>query len=149
MRNSKKIKSVKNVIIKQVSYESFSSISMVYDNFILELSISISISPALLLWRKRKIRTSFKTFVSDKTTIWRLKKSSSDDKHLEKIVLSSYHMEQKTFIEASCIYNIHTAEKRFCSCYFWRFVSRLDSERLSVLWSIRVFFYFYREEKTK
>ena len=26
-------------------------------------------------------------------------------------------MEQKTFIEASCIYNIHTGGKIFCSCW--------------------------------
>ena len=48
-----------------------------------------------------------------KTTIWRLKKSHSNDKPLEKITPSSYYMEQKTFIEASCIYNIHTAENCF------------------------------------
>ena len=97
---------------------------IVYDSFFLELSISIS--AALLLWRERKIRT-FKTLVS-KNKIWWLKKSHSNDKLLEKITSSSYHMEQKTFIEASCIYNIHTGGKMFCSCCFWRFVSRLDSD---------------------
>ena len=59
-------------------------ISIVYDSFILELSISISISTALLLWRQREIRTSFKTLVSNKTTIWRLKKCLRNDKPLEK-----------------------------------------------------------------
>ena len=34
-------------------------------------------------------------------------KSHSNDKRLEK-TFSSYHMEQKTFMEASCIYNIHS-----------------------------------------
>ena len=53
-------------------------ISIVYNSFILELSISISI--ALLLWRQRKIRTTFKTLVLKKTTIWRLKKSHSSVK---------------------------------------------------------------------
>ena len=38
-------------------------------------------------------------------------------------------MKQKTFIKASCIYNIHTGEIFFCSCYFWRFVSRFDSNK--------------------
>ena len=44
-------------------------------------------------------------------TIWRLKKFQGNDKLLEKITSSSYHMEQKTFLGASCIYNIHTREK--------------------------------------
>ena len=149
MWNSHKIKSVKATKVFQVF------ISIVYDNFILELSISISISNALLLllWRSRKIQTSFKTLVSKKATIWRLKKSHINDKLLEKIMSSSYHTEQKTLIEVSCIYNIHTREKKFCSCYFWRFVSCLDSDRSKnlkcTLWSVRVFFCFYREEKAK
>ena len=75
-------------------------------------SISISISTALLLWRQRKIRTSLKTLFSKKTAIWRLKKSQSNDKLLEEITSSSYHMEQKTNVEGSCIYNIHTGEKK-------------------------------------
>ena len=88
-------------------------LSIVYDSFILELSISINISTVLLLWRYglRKIRTSFKTLVSNKTTTWRLKKSHSSDKLLEKITPSSYYMERKTYIEASCVYNIHTGRK--------------------------------------
>ena len=36
-----------------------------------------------------------------------MKKSHSNDKHLEKITSSSYHKEQKIFIEGSCIYNMH------------------------------------------
>ena len=43
-------------------------------------------------------------------------------------------MEQKTLIEASCIYNIHIGEKRFCGCCkAIRFASRLDSDRLENL----------------
>ena len=34
-----------------------------------------------------------------------VEKSHSNDELLEKITSSSYHMKQKTFIEASCIYN--------------------------------------------
>ena len=90
-----KNKSVKNLIIKKVSHE-----SIVY--FILKLSISIRLSTALLLWSKCKI----------------LKNFFRNDKLLEKITSSSYHMEQKTLIEASYIYNIHTGEKNFCSCCF-------------------------------
>ena len=71
MWKSQYIKSVKNVIIKKPATK-----------------LSISISTALLLWRERKIRTSFKT-------LWRLKKSYRNDKLLEKITSSSYHMEQK------------------------------------------------------
>ena len=83
-------------------------IGIVYNSYILEHGISIiSISTALILWRCRKIQTSFKTLVSRKTAIWLLKKSHSNDKRLE-ITFSSYHMERKTFVEASCIYNIHT-----------------------------------------
>ena len=58
-----------------------------------ELIISISISTTLLLCRKK--RTSFKTLVSKKTTIWQLRKSHSNDKLWEKVTSSSYHMEQK------------------------------------------------------
>ena len=87
------------------------------------------------------MRTSFKTLVSKKATTWRLKKSHSSDKLLEKITSSSYHVEKQTFIKARCIYNIHTGEKISCSCCFLKFVSRLDSDRLkSVLWSVQIFF---------
>ena len=110
-----KNKSVKNLIIKKVFQV---CISIVYNSFILKLSISIRLSTALLLWSKCKIRTSFKTHVSKKTKIWRLKNFFRNDKLLEKITSSSYHMEQKTLIEASYIYNIHTGEKNFCSCCF-------------------------------
>ena len=59
MWNSQKINSVKNVITKKSTAKAFQVyISVVYDSFILELSISISISTALLLWRERKIQTS-------------------------------------------------------------------------------------------
>ena len=44
-------------------------------------------------------------------------KSRSNDKSLEK-TFSSYYMEQKTFMEASCIYNIHSEGNFFCSCCF-------------------------------
>ena len=120
------------------SYDSLSSLykySIVYDSFILKLRISISISTALLFCYcgERKIRTSFKIIVSKKTITWRLNKSHSNDKLSEKITSSSYHMDQKTFTEASCIYNIHAGENFFCSCCFWRFVSRLDSDRLKNL----------------
>ena len=48
----------------------------------------------------------------------------------KKTVSSSYHTSEKTFIEASCINKIHTAEIGFCNCYFWRFVSPFFSERV-------------------
>ena len=49
--NSQKIKSVKNLVIKKSTTKTFQiCIIIVYDSFILELSISISISTALLLW---------------------------------------------------------------------------------------------------
>ena len=107
------IKSVKNVIIKKSATKVFQvCISIVYYSFILKLSISISISTALVLWRWCKIRTSFKAPASQKTTIWRLKKSHSNEKPLEKITSSSYHMEQNIH-RSKLIYDIHTGKKNF------------------------------------
>ena len=104
--NSQKIKSAKNFIIKKAATKVFQvCVSTVYDSFILKFSISISTSTAMIL--------SIKILVSKKTAIGRWKKSHGNDKLLEKITSSSYHMEQKAFIEASCIYNIHTLEKHF------------------------------------
>ena len=73
------------------------------------------------------------------------KKSHFNNKLCEKITSASYQVEQKTFIEASCIYSIHTGEKHFCSCYFWRFVSRLDSDRLK---KCEVYFGLYESSLT-
>ena len=93
-------------------------IGIVYNSFALQLGISIiSISTALLFWRYCKILTSFKTLVSKKMAIWLFKKSHSNDKILEN-TFSSYHMEQKTFIEVICICNIHTEGNFFCSGCF-------------------------------
>ena len=47
-----------------------------------------------------------------------VEKSHNNDKPLEKITYSSYHMEHKTFIEASCIYKIHTGENIFAAAIF-------------------------------
>ena len=63
-------------------------------------------------------------------------------------------MEQKTFIETSSIYNIHTGENNFSSGYFWRFCELFrfgQIKKFEVYFDlyIRVFFYFYREKKTK
>ena len=60
-------------------------------------------------------------------------------------------MEQNTFIGASYIYNIHIGENFFLQLLFCSFVSRLDSDRLKNfkgIWSVLVFFYFYRDDKT-
>ena len=56
--------------------------------------------------------------LSKKTTIWRLKKSRNNDKPLEKITSSGFHMKQKKFIEASFIYKIHTGENIFAAAIF-------------------------------
>ena len=42
-------------------------------------------------------------------------------------------MEQKTFMEVSCIYNIHTGERVFYTCYFWRFVNHFFSDKVKKL----------------
>ena len=57
------------------------------------------------------------TCLKKPTTIQGLKKSQSNDKLLYKMS-SSYHMEQTSLIEASCIYNIHTGEKLFADSTF-------------------------------
>ena len=101
--------------VKELATKVFKAcISIVYESFILELTISVS-TALLFCSCGDKVKYGL---ILKKTTIWRFKKSHSNDKLLEKITSFSYHMEQKTFIEASCIYNIHTGENHFCSCYF-------------------------------
>ena len=46
-----------------------------------------------------------------------VKKSQSNDKLLWKVMPSSYHVEEKTFVEATAN-DINTGEKGFCSSYF-------------------------------
>ena len=48
------------------------------------------------------MRTSFKLLVSKNATTW---------KTLKKTVSCSYHMEEKTFFDSSCINNINTGGK--------------------------------------
>ena len=63
---------------------------------------------------------------------------------------STYHTEEKTFIEANCISTMYTGEKSFCSCYFWRFVSPFN---LEIVKNCSIFcmslFYIFREEKSR
>ena len=47
-----------------------------------------------------------------------LQKSQCNEKFLSKIMSSSYHMEQKTFIEESCTNNMHINENVFCWFFF-------------------------------
>ena len=63
-------------------------------------------------------------------------------------LLKCYLMEQKHFIKVSFISNIHTGENVFCSCYFWRFLSRFFSDRVTKLVSMSLF-WICREDKTK
>ena len=37
---------------------------------------------------------------------------------VEKITTSSYHMEEKTYVKASCMYNINTEEYFFAAATF-------------------------------
>ena len=76
------------------------------------------------------MRTSIKTLVSRKTTILRLKKSQSNDKLFRKINVFHSSPGIKTFIEVSYIYNIHAGEEVFSSCFFGRFVSRFDPDKV-------------------
>ena len=117
--NSQKIKKVKSVIIKQVSYKSL--YVKIWYMIALFWNCDISTSPLLALHcgdKIRKIRTSFKTLVSKKATTWWLKESQSNDKLLSKMS-SSHHIHHiKNIHRASCIYNIHIGENFFCSCNF-------------------------------
>ena len=70
-----------------------------------------------------------------------VEKSDRNDKLLEKRTSSSYHMEQKTFIEASCIYNIHTGENHFCSCV-------CESFRFEQIKKLEVYFGLYQPSFT-
>ena len=90
MRNNQKIKRVKNITIKEFSYESLSSINLVY---ICKLYFGTLVLALHYGDKIRKIRTSFKTFVSKKAAIWWLKESQGNDKLLSKIMSFSYHME--------------------------------------------------------
>ena len=72
---------------KVVSYESFSSMYVFKERLIQRKRQYCG-------WKNRTVITT--NFEKKKTS-------------------SSYHMEQKTLIEASSIYNIHAGEKHFCS----------------------------------
>ena len=119
MWNSHKIWSVKDVIIKESATNVFQvCMSIVYDSFILEISIYISIRLHCYCGNNVKYGLFSKHLFQRKRQYGGWKKSHSNEKLLEKITSSSYHMEQKTSIETSCIYNIHTGEKVFCSSCF-------------------------------
>ena len=98
---------------------------------------NFGISAVLLLRRYYKIRTSFKTLVLKKTTIWRLKKSQINDNDK---LFSNYHMRSKTSIKTSFIYNIRTGEESFCSCFCGGFVNRFDRDRVK---NLEVYFVLY------
>ena len=69
-----------------------------------------------------------------------------------KTMSSSYHMELKILIKASCSNIMHIGENRFCSCYFERFVSRFlsnNAKNLSRTLVCASLLWFSREDKTK
>ena len=47
--------------------------------------------------------TFFKTLISKKAATLRLTKRLGNNKFVKQIISSSYHIEPRTFIEASCI----------------------------------------------
>ena len=62
-----------------------------------------------------------------------MKNSHSNDKRLEKLTASSYHMEQKTYVEASCIYNTHWKKYflqllllKVCGSFRFRQIKKLE-----------------------
>ena len=80
--------------------------------------LKFCISIVLLLWRKCKTGTSFKTLVSKEASTWQLKKPQKTDKHLQKIMSSNYQIELKTFIEASSTDNNALEKKLFVAAIF-------------------------------
>ena len=72
-------------------------------------------APVLVLWRKNETQNSFESLASREHGGW--KEPQENDHLLLKITPSSYYIEWKTFLEASCANNIHTGEKVFRSCY--------------------------------
>ena len=66
---------------------------------------------------------------------------------------SNYHMEKKTFVEASCTNNIHTWEKVFLQLVLSnvceRFLFKKSKKNCSIIWCVWVFNFISREEKTK
>ena len=65
-----------------------------------------------------------------KTSNMAVKQPQSNDELLWELMSSSYHIEQKTFIEASGTNNIHTGEKGFRCCHFLKFVGRLFLDKI-------------------
>ena len=105
-------------------------ISIVYNSFFWNLALALVLVLHCYCGDMVKYGLLSKHLFQRKQQHGRFKKSHFNNKLCEKITSASYQVEQKSFIEASCIYSIHTGEKHFCSCYFWRFVSCLDSDRL-------------------
>ena len=80
-------------------------------NIVLTL-LKQSVKIYLLGYKNCVIKTCFprkKESNNMKATTWWLKKSQSNDKLFWKLMSYSYHIEQKTFIEASCTNKMHTA----------------------------------------
>ena len=97
------IKSVKNVIIKKSVTKVFQVyISIVYDSFFLELSTSISISTALLLWRCVKYGLLSKYLLERKRQYGGCKYHTTitwNKKHLSKQATSITYTWRKTFLQ--------------------------------------------------
>ena len=116
---------------------------------IIALFWNFGISIMLLSWRKHKIWTSFKTLGSKKVVKWRLKKFQSNDKLSRKVMSFSYHIEWKTFTEASCTNNIHTGEKTFCSATFKGLWVISCKKTRDILRSVWVYFAFLEVRRQK
>ena len=114
--NSQKIKSVKNFIIKKSPAKVF-QVSIVKYKTALFWNIALALVLALHCYCERNVKYRLlpKHLLQRKR---RLKKSHSNDKLLEKITSSSYHLEQKAFIEVSRIHNMHTGENFFAAAAF-------------------------------
>ena len=75
-----------------------------------------------------------------------LQKLQSNDKLSQKVMSSSYHIEEETFIEACCTSSIHAGEKGFLQLPLLKvcgsFLFRQSKGTSGILWSVRVFVAF-------
>ena len=122
VQNSHKIKNVKKIISKKSATKVFQVfISIVYIALFWYLALALVLALHCYCGDNIKYGLLSKHLFQRKWQYGCWKTAvDSNDKLLEKITSSNYHMEQKTFIEASCIYNIHTGEKCFLQLLLWK-----------------------------
>ena len=118
--------------------------SIVYDSFILEISIYISIRLHCYCGNNVKYGLFSKHLFQRKRQYGGWKKSHSNEKLLEKITSSSYHMEQKTSIEVSCTHDTHWRK----SFFQLLLLKACESLRFGQIKNLSVYFDLYESSFT-